>query len=143
MDSSITETFLNQIVNEFLKILNHCPSRLRKLKNYRVSVMCIAILCSNAVFVETQIIHKTVMFSQRLVFLIKVSPKISSFSKDNCWTSDKLSFHPSECWLISNISQAQVQCCTNVNQISVDINFSLLNYMQLQKVKVTRHSIKS
>lgn len=35
MDSSITETFLNQIVNEFLKILNHCPSRLRKLKNYR------------------------------------------------------------------------------------------------------------
>ena len=38
MDSSITEPFLNTIVNEFLKILNHCPSRLRKLKNYRVSI---------------------------------------------------------------------------------------------------------
>nr|CAB3228937.1 cyclin-T1 [Phallusia mammillata] len=35
MDPSITEPMLDTIVKEFLKILNRCPTRLRKLKNYR------------------------------------------------------------------------------------------------------------
>lgn len=36
MDPSISEPLLDTIITEFLKILNRCPTRLRKLKNYRV-----------------------------------------------------------------------------------------------------------
>ncbi|CAK8672301.1 unnamed protein product [Clavelina lepadiformis] len=35
MDPSISESLLDTIISEFLKILNRCPTRLRKLKNYR------------------------------------------------------------------------------------------------------------
>ncbi|XP_039249332.2 uncharacterized protein LOC120327022 [Styela clava] len=37
MDSTITEAMLENIIKEFLDILNLCPTRLRKLKNYKPS----------------------------------------------------------------------------------------------------------
>ena len=38
MDASITEKLLDKIIIEFLDILNRYPTRLRKLKNYPVSL---------------------------------------------------------------------------------------------------------
>nr|XP_009858975.1 cyclin-T2 isoform X2 [Ciona intestinalis] len=38
MDPIITEPLLDTIIEEFLKILNRCPTRLRKLKNYKPSL---------------------------------------------------------------------------------------------------------
>ena len=44
MDHTITEAMLEKIIAEFLQILNLCPTRLRKLKSYRVGDVFITAL---------------------------------------------------------------------------------------------------
>jgi len=42
IDPSITERQLDDIVKEFLEILSGCPTRLQKLKSYKVNLCFIA-----------------------------------------------------------------------------------------------------